>query len=324
MKIRLYCWWSGSQNVLEDIVSRLSDENVLEKCICELHEGIAENTEKITYIETKSYGRECYAGCESLEKMAPLSETIIKSMLPYESMAIRLGIRRTNIPAFEYERERYRYMRALRFWNHILDSHKINMCFFKNVPHFQGAYIVYALAKIKGISVKMLCDTCFVPYRTVGDNIENIGANITHIYEKMKNVNCELDDDLIGKYYRIHVGELEDIKKEYNPGKDRYTNEMLKKNKKQYMVRYGGMTNRIKPYYLWMRSVMAVFMKYHDITHYKNTAEMIDRMKEEQRMANFFKKRYMMTIREYNRRAEMLIGGGLRNIYILRCSMCQK
>ena len=308
-KLRLYCWWSPLPSTLEKIVNDLHEQGVLERCVCELHQNFdkkPKDTDTLKFIKTKSYGEEIYDEYGNLDDLPALDEEIIKAMLPYESMAIRMGCRRNNIPIIEYEREKQRYMRALRYWNYVLESERINACFFCNGPHFQGAYIVYALAQIKGIPCKMLVNTVLGTMKTYGGSIEDLGKNIESYYQNLVNddIEVELEDDETAGFYNRQLSEKTGTKEEANKRREAENKYEVKRKRKVYFGNYFGIKSFLKQKGMKVKNFVAAIFKYHNIEHYRKNRKRYTEIRENRVWAKWFKKYYMMTQDQYNKMAE--------------------
>ena len=170
--------------------------------------------------------------CNIYELPMP-SKELLEAMRPYESMAIKMGSRRTNYQIALYEEEKRNYLLHVRYWNYMLDKYNINFCFFENTPHTQHIYIIYALAQVKRIpTIVMLAAVAIPGIYVYGDRIGNAGDNVADYYLRMLKENRSTNIELSGvvkDYYEKHTQKLDKLKNEINPGVSKESKTLQKK-----------------------------------------------------------------------------------------------
>lgn len=144
----------------------------------------------------------------NINEIPTVSREVLKQMLPYESMALKMGIRRSDhVPTCEYEDEKRKYLQHVRFWNYVLDEYKINLIVTHCMPHSQGGYVIYGLAKIKNIPF-LIYDRpgVFDERKFWGDSIEEMGRSVATRYEELTDARIdefELDKDIERDYNKL-------------------------------------------------------------------------------------------------------------------------
>ncbi len=115
----------------------------------------------------------CYSDAD-LSACAPLDEAIIENMRHYEAvfmdMVDRYADKMKNFLVSDdvpYAERKRIYYANLRYWNHMLESKKIDLVVMNHEPHQCYDYVLYGLCKMKNIPVLYLArvytiDTVFV------------------------------------------------------------------------------------------------------------------------------------------------------------------
>ena len=99
----------------------------------------------VEYDETISSN---YAG---MDKTIPIDKGIIDS-LNYDSLLTLKMIERFGSFKGEddFEKRVEMFFNHVRFWNHIIEVHKIKIAIFLDIPHEPAAFIIYQLMRAKG------------------------------------------------------------------------------------------------------------------------------------------------------------------------------
>lgn len=188
------------------LAHRLIDEGVIDFCLADLLPWTERPAyhERIEVVDHRPSLMEEYDIICDLNELPTVGKELMEKMLPYESMAIRLGMRRYNYPTTEYEEEKRKYLQHLRYWNYMLDKYKINLIVTQFVPHSQGKYVVYGLAKVKNIPILLWHgDGTFLERCFWGDSIETIGKSIGERFVNLSKSDIsdhQLDDDIVEGY----------------------------------------------------------------------------------------------------------------------------
>lgn len=306
-KLRLFWKYRVNDMFPAEILNRLLKDEIIESCIietCNIDYEYIKQHKEIQAINRSIGWFNRYEELVDWNDVPALSQDIMEAMLPYESMAIKLGIRRVNFPVNFYETEKEQYLRDLRFWNYIFEKYMINAVYFITLPHCQHDYVIYGLAKIKNI--KMIVSTpCSLSTNVIftyvyGKDIESLGENIRQEYNNAINV-CDDTYQLEGvirDFYELHaMTDIEDIKKIENPGNDKITKQMLKENTKIYFGQYIGWNRGFLEYKQFLRLCAKSIikrenhLKYYDIRRWTI------------RNVVYFKRHFMCTQKQYNIRA---------------------
>ncbi|HLC76265.1 MAG TPA: hypothetical protein VJB82_04095 [Candidatus Peribacterales bacterium] len=89
--------------------------------------------------------------------LRPLDEEIIEKMAPHEMVFIEMMERDENKGrAFTYRDRRRRYLRLLRYWNHMIEEYKIDVFLSCTLPHRLRTYVIYAICRVKKIPTILL------------------------------------------------------------------------------------------------------------------------------------------------------------------------
>lgn len=140
------------------------------------------NPEKYMCVNYDVCAHDKYEEFYDFNDMRPLSRDIMESMRYYEPMAVMMLMRMYEVSFFEYAEAKMIYLRHLRFWNHIIESEKIDYVVITEVPHHAHDYILYALSRIKGIKICLLPVCQIYLRRVIGDSLEEIGRGVTEEY----------------------------------------------------------------------------------------------------------------------------------------------
>lgn len=114
--------------------------------------------------------------------------------LKYESMAVHIGMRETNYPVHPYEESKRSYLFFFRLWNHELEKMNPGYIFFEETPHCMSIYVMYVVARIRGIPLTIInptgirLDNYSGGVYVYGNSIKGLGANIGDMYENIKDM----------------------------------------------------------------------------------------------------------------------------------------
>lgn len=241
----------------------------------------------------------------NLNTLPALSKELLEKMRPYESMAIKLGRRRDQFPVVEYETEKMRYHKSLRFWSYIFDKYNINCVYFNEFPHGPYEYVIYCLAKIKNIPMLCFSVTNIGGFKAYGDSMETVGENIRKYYQSIAGRldlrECALEGPVADFYKRLNrdTAELNKERKEQN-----FARNELRSFTHNFFGKYLGMRGFMRPQKENVRLAAAAILKHHDWGHYRKYKENVNRI----HMASYDIKYYLRNraIRQktYNRMAE--------------------
>lgn len=93
-------------------------------------------------------------------KITPLDEELIESMALGEKLFMSM-VKRFKPDEISYEERKRQYYDHLRYWNHILETEKIDVMICSHIPHMIFDAVLTHLCKIKGIPVLIL-ERCYV------------------------------------------------------------------------------------------------------------------------------------------------------------------
>lgn len=145
------------------------------------------------------YGYSCsYKKKYNLDYWPEVSGKILQDLKQYESYALNMSCRNHHMHLMFYDEMEYEYMVHVKFWNYILDTEKIQFVFFATTPHCMWEYVIYSLAKVKGIPTLIETVANIPGLNEVGTSLDNIGNNTAICYREKK-----YDDmcDYVREYY---------------------------------------------------------------------------------------------------------------------------
>ncbi len=192
------------KSVLEKIDQQMS----FERCVLvqKVHDDLdVFDEEKYRLLNYDMCAHCRYTEFYDFNELAPLSKELVRAMAPYENTAMRMLQRRYNFDVYSYDEQRRIYLQNLQFWNHIYESERINYVVFTNIPHHTYDYMMYALAKIKGIQVCVLEVTVVNERYFVCQDFETDVVQATY----SDNQDVVLPDDVEHYYKRKQFAKIE-------------------------------------------------------------------------------------------------------------------
>lgn len=307
-KIRLFYWGIYDVSLLRQVCDKLFMEKKLDMCVCipmGTNNTRGFDNEYFKVIESFSLD-ENRIECLKYNDESPLDKKIIEKMLPYESRAIELGMRRINLPIVEYTREQQRYYSELRRIYNVFMRYEINSYFASAVPHYQDAYIGYCLAKLNGMPICFFAPSGELPNRCIiAEELGNIGQHISNNFAEilLSGQDCTLRSKDLVHYYEIQSLPMNSLIQIKNPGIDRATRSMNKFLNKQY---WGIWSKHHRLYwnpltrYIKRVSELVPFRK--DCAWNKKRMFLCN-FKEEHALVHYYMKYYKFTLDEYNKMA---------------------
>lgn len=308
-KLRLFCWGLTDLKELKCVCKKMYEMGILEVCVCLSMGNVLENSDECEYLKVFS-SRSLDENTSDIlyyNEEPVLEKELLTCMLPYESRAIELGMRRTNVPIVEYTREQQRYYRELRHISYLYKRYKINSFFAGAVPHYQDVYIAYVLAQINKLPIRFFVPCPIRFRRLVAKSIEKIGAEVGAYYSTLidSNKDYSLTSEDLKNYYDIQTLPMNLLKKLKSPGSDAETKAIQMRHKKHY---WG----------VWEREHQLVW---NPVTRYLKRlyilkAEPIERKDgsskkqiyrnylEEHALVNYYMKFYKFPLEQYNKVAE--------------------
>ena len=204
------------------LAHKLLDENVIDFCLADHLPWTEkpEEDERIVTVDHRPSGNDEYDIVCDLNELPMVSKELMEAMLPYESMAIHIGMRRFNYPTTEYDEEKRKYLQHLRYWNYMLDKYRINLIVTHCIPHSQGKFVVYGLAKVRKIPMLIWHQEGFFSERCIwGNSLENLGRNIGKRYVELSSKgvnNFSFDEDIERAYHACLAKPIKQDKKKYD------------------------------------------------------------------------------------------------------------
>ncbi len=145
-------------------------------------------------------------------KLKPLDENIVNSMVKCEVMALKMMDRLESLKDYPYQERKELYLRHLRYWNDLLEKKKIDLFLSSNIPHETADFICYSLCKQKGIPTIILFQTHIPDTTFICDDWESSDFGLKNEFKKLKAKysSAKLDEIRLGprfeRYYRLQTG----------------------------------------------------------------------------------------------------------------------
>ncbi|NLL79392.1 MAG: hypothetical protein GX234_06340 [Clostridiales bacterium] len=279
------------------VLERIDERLHFEKCVLvqKVHDDLDIFEEEKYRLLNYDMCAHCrYEEFYDFNEFEPLSRELVRQMAPYENTAMRMLQRRYNFDVYEYDEQRRIYLQNLQFWNHIYETEQINYVVFTNIPHHTYDYMMYALAKIKGIR------TCVLEVTVVNERYfacEDLEQDVVRVtYNEERDVKLPEDVEL---YYQV---------KKLDTTEDRSKIEEPKKvHMKEQWDAYFTDIKRKKVYRRYLAKIkqgMKAALLHHDTAVMtKNWAE----IKENQRYVGRAYRKYhtMIPIKTYDDMAQL-------------------
>ncbi|MAE81207.1 MAG: hypothetical protein CMB80_00620 [Flammeovirgaceae bacterium] len=96
------------------------------------------------------------------DNMLPVDEELVEQMRECEAVFMTMITRMEEVVGQEitYVERKQQYLKQLRYWNHVLETKKIDLFLSNHVPHQIYDLVIYDLCKLKGIPT-FFVDRCF-------------------------------------------------------------------------------------------------------------------------------------------------------------------
>lgn len=250
--------------------------------------------------EICQYESEC-----DLNSLPALSKELLEKMRPYESMAIKLGIRRDQYPVVDYETEKMLYHKTLRFWSYIFDKFNINCVYFEELPHSSCYYVIYCLAKIKNIPMLCCSMTSIRGIKVYGNSIETVGENIGIYYRsiasRLDSRECVLEGPVADFYVRLNrdISELNKEREEQN-----FARNELRRATHNFFGKYMGLRGFMRPQKQRIRLAASAILKHHDWGWYRKYKPNLKRIHMASHAIRYYLRHRAVRQKAYNRMAE--------------------
>lgn len=135
---------------------------------------------KIDWIQYPYYllGQKSIFKCIDQNELIPLDQDLITKMSNCERIVLRMIDRLEFNHKYSYDDRVRMYHFLLRYFNHIIETKKINLYILTNVPHEVYDYVIYDLCKLKNIPVIFLYhqaqieDTCLLMHDWRENSVE--------------------------------------------------------------------------------------------------------------------------------------------------------
>lgn len=277
---------------IDDITKIMFEKKLIDYCFCIAPIKIATDNssfiyahpEKVTVCFLEDVEKfEAYDAIYDDNEAPALSKELLQEMLLYESVAIGMGRRREQYPSIDYGEEKRFYLKALRYWNFIIEKFKINYIYLDNIPHYRFSYIIYALAKIKKIKILLTSGSSIPEVMVYGTSIENCGNYIEYEYNNL------LADEKIKL-----CGTIEDYYKKYSAPVTvkNYLDVSKRTNKK---ITKNSVSNYIFGDYIGVNGLTCYFRRYWTLYRF---SKLMDNSKQ------WFsdRKSYLKWVKKTNRR----------------------
>lgn len=189
------------------------------------------------------------------EEMAPITPQLLAAMRGCESVVLDMMERlEPHYRIYTYAERKSMYLRQLRYWNHVIESRKIDLYVSYSVPHMIYDYVLYCLCKLKGIPVLMFHYSHILDVLLLVEGWEEADRYIMKAYrgENLEELGFRKDPEverMVMAYYRERVLGQKDEKPFYMDPKTR------KKLRKAYRLKKKTWSYRWSSFKYMLRDV---------------------------------------------------------------------
>jgi hypothetical protein len=155
-------------------------------------------------------------------EITPLDAELIEAMRHSEAVFMRMIERYTAARDFSYGERRQKYMDHLRYWNHILETKKIDLLLLNHIPHQTYDYVLYNLCKLKGIPTLHLERFSLTDSMFVEEDWKGGAKELKTTYERLKKeyADTSMPIPLSPKYDQYFLSQTERDEKPWYMGKN--------------------------------------------------------------------------------------------------------
>ncbi|MGH8491023.1 MAG: hypothetical protein ACREXS_19695 [Gammaproteobacteria bacterium] len=153
-----------------------------ERVIGRFPEAVAHSSEDINRCISAPGFEDCFR--------YPLGEDLLKSMFFHEGVAMQLMDRMDMEGGFPCLERRRTYHRLLMYWMNVVDRLSPHVVVFNTSPHSIAEYVLYAVARYRGLRTPIFVSTAVNGLLFVNDSVEGGSAELRTAYR-----HCLLTDD---------------------------------------------------------------------------------------------------------------------------------
>ncbi len=180
---------------------------------------------KYVKIDAQAGYKNLYRSLVDMDSLPPLDRTVLEKMEPYKSACLNMAVRNYSLYVGNYYEIEREYFDHVRYWNYILDCYAVDLVFMSVIPHCMWEYVIYALAKCRGIRTLLVSATAIPGLNIVGTSIETMGSNTIRIFQRDGELKeTDLHDIVTGYYHKANQKDINLLfqgRKE-NPLNDKY------------------------------------------------------------------------------------------------------
>jgi hypothetical protein len=171
----------------------------------------------------------------------PIGEDLIEKMRRCESVYMDMLTRLEERQTLSYQVRKRAYLRSLQYWNHILETRKINVYLSSGIPHESHEYVIYELCKIKEIPTVFMHAGAIKEEHAV---IEDWEESAYELKDVLKRLEHEYADP--GKEIVLHTKYMEYFESQVAP-------------RKVAPVPWDMVNTFTCPFVRWIRIVLSVY-----------------------------------------------------------------
>lgn len=119
-------------------------------------------------------------------QVTPLDEEVMQSMRNTECVFLSMVERYAKYAEMPYRERLRQYLEHLRYWNHILETRKIDVLLMNTVPHQCYDIVIYDLCKKKNIPVHYIERMVHFGVCTIESDWEKAGEEISAHYQELR------------------------------------------------------------------------------------------------------------------------------------------
>lgn len=140
----------------------------------------------------------------SSDQLLPLTPELVVKMRESEAVVLNMINRMEVYKDYSYEERKKIYLKHLRFWNHIIETKKINLFISSNVPHIPYSFVAYELCRLKKIPTIIFKESQISDSYLMFDDWKNPLPKLPALYNKYLKENFSLSNNFLD-HYKMHA-----------------------------------------------------------------------------------------------------------------------
>ncbi|MBI3336756.1 hypothetical protein HYZ98_04310 [Candidatus Peregrinibacteria bacterium] len=172
-----------SDQILRTILKRFSVESCISVCQIKCHVPFVGADRQLwipsTLVKWGEYDTDW-------DEITPIGADLVENMRHCESVYMDMLTRLEERQTLSYQVRKRAYLKSLQYWNHILDTWKINLYLSSGIPHESHDYIIYSLCKFKGVPTIFVHAGAVKEEHCVLEDWEESAAQIPDVLKRLR------------------------------------------------------------------------------------------------------------------------------------------